>query len=201
MSLAGSRPTLLILDDYYPQSIGNPMANQPETLLDLDNLDDISLAGIEAAPEFIEPPTGRYKLGVQAKMEEYEKDEKDAEGEKTGEKVKAKRIRFTYSILETMELKDKKDLQPADGSLFSETFTATSEGLPYFKTRASAILGDLGNATIKEVITELNNEVVTFVADVKTRSTKQKDADGNERTFTNVNVRVVTPNQAVEFKK
>ncbi len=178
--------------------IGIHMSN--ETLIDLDNLDDISLEGVASAPEFIEPPHGRYKLGVQAKIEEYEKDEV-VNKEKTGEKVKAKRIRFTYSIQEVLELKDKKELQPAEGSMFSETFTATSEGLPYFKTRATAILGDLGGATIKEVVSELNNEAISFTADVKTRTTKNKDADGNEKEFTNVNVRVISGNQAAELKK
>lgn len=186
--------------DYISQPIGKHMAQATETLIDLDNLDDIQLNGVEAAPEFIEPPHGRYKLGVQAKIEAYEKDEKDAEGDKTGEKIPAKRIRFTYSILEVIELKDKRELIPAEGSLFSETFTATSEGLPYFKTRATAILGELGNASVKEVINELNNEMVTFVADVKLRVTKQKDDEGNERSFTNVNVRVVQGNQKADLK-
>lgn len=171
-----------------------------DTLIDLDNLDDVSLEGVDAAPEFIEPEAGRYKLGVSAKIEEYEKDEV-LDKVKTGEKIKAKRIRFTYYIQEVLELKDKKALMPAEGSMFSETFTATQEGLPYFKTRASAILGDLGKATIKEVVNELNAENLSFTADVKTRTTKSKDDEGNERSFTNVNVRVITGNQEVELKK
>lgn len=180
-----------------PQLIGNHMSN--DTLIDLDNLDSISLEGVEAAPEFIEPPHGRYRLGVQAKIEEYEKDEV-VDKEKTGEKIKAKRIRFTYTIQETLELKSKKDLVPAEGSMFSENFSATSEGLPYFKTRSTAILGDLGNATIKEVINELNNEAISFTADVKTRVSRVKDADGNEKEFTNINVRVLDGFQKADLK-
>jgi len=171
-----------------------------ETLIDLDNLDNIDMSTMESAPEFIEPPAGRYKLGVQAKIEEYEKDEV-IDKEKTGEKVKAKRIRFTYDIQETLELKNKKDLTPAEGSLFSETFTATAEGLPYFKTRAASILGDLGNATIKEVIGTINKETIGITADVKVKTTTVKDADGNSKDYTNVNVRVIEGTQKVDFKK
>jgi len=192
--LTGSRPTLLIIDDYYTQPNGNPMAQANEVLIDLDNLDSIDLATVEAAPEFIEPPAGRYKLGLQAKVEEYEKDEKDDEGDKTGEKVKAKRIRFTYDIQEVLELKDKKELLPVEGSLFSESFTVTPEGLRFFKTRAEAILGELGNAKISEVVTELNTGV-SITADVKLRLTDGTDAEGNKRKYTNINVHVLQGHQ------
>lgn len=161
------------------------MSNENETLLDLDNFDDLSVDGIEAAPEFIEPPTGRYKLGVTAKIETYP--DKETEEEK-------KRIRFIYDIQEVAELKDSKALIPAVGSLFSETFTVTAEGLKYWKTRSVAILGDLGKATVKEVIETLNGGV-SFLADVKTRTSTQKDADGNKREYTNVNVRVISGDQ------
>lgn len=183
------------------QHTGKPMANANETLIDLDNLDSVSLDSFDSAPEFIEPPAGRYKLGVQVKIEKYERDEKDAEGDKTGMKVAAKRIRFVYSIQDVVELKSKNELAPAEGSMFSETFTATQEGLPYFKTRASAILGDLGKASIKEVIEELNGESISFMADVKLRVSKVKDADGNEKDYTNVNVRVVSAFQKAELRK
>lgn len=171
-----------------------------DTLLDLDNLEDMSMENTEAAPEFIEPPSGRYRLGVQVKTEAYEADETDTDGNKTGEKVPAKRIRFIYTIQEVLELKNKKELTPAEGSLFSESFKATAEGLRYYKRRAMDILGDLGNATIKDINNTLNEDAVSFVADVKTSDTTVVDKEtGEKRTFTNTRVRVVTGHQKADL--
>jgi hypothetical protein len=166
-------------------------AGQQDTLLeiDLDNFSDISMDTVEAAPEFIEPPNGRYRLGVTAKTEEYEKD---------GD-IK-KRIRFIYSIQHVEELVDKDALIPADGSMFSENFSVTADGLKYFKTRAMAILGNLGKSTIGEVINALNADGVSFLADTKLKNTKSKDADtGEVKTFTNVNIRVIGADQDPEL--
>lgn len=171
------------------------MANgEEEVLLDLENFEETSAADIEAAPEFIEPPTGRYKLSTACKLEDYEREGDD------GEQKQLKRYRIIYSIEEVIQLKDDKELVPANGSMFSETFTVTSEGLKYFKQRAQSILGDLGNATLGEVRKTLNGEVepISFVADCHTKTSKQKDKETGEiREFTNVRVKVVTKNQAV----
>lgn len=158
-----------------------------ETLLDLENLDEMDVGGIEAAPEFIEPPVGRYRLGLQAKVEKYEKDDESK-----------RRVRFIYNIRDVVELKDKTALVPAEGSLFSETFTVTPEGLKYWKSKAMSILGELGTATFGEVMNELNKGV-SFLADVKTKQTTGKDAEGNKKEFTNVQVRVISSDQDPEL--
>ena len=41
------------------------MAEQEaETLLDLDDLDSLTLDDVDEAPEFMAPPSGKYKLGI-----------------------------------------------------------------------------------------------------------------------------------------
>lgn len=162
-----------------------------DTLLDLDNLDNLDVSTVEAAPEFIEPPTGRYKLSVQVKKEEG----KPAEGD---EEAKAARFRFIYSVVEVVQLKDKNELLPAIGSLFSESFSATQEGLKYWKQRATAILGDLGKATIKEVNEQLGE--AQFTADVRLDISKAKDKDGNIREYKNIRVKVISEEQQNKVK-
>jgi hypothetical protein len=160
--------------------------NDDVTLLDLDNLDDLDVSSFEAAPEFIDPPKGRYILNLTAKVEPYEKDGEDK-----------KRSRCIYSVKDAVELANKKDLVPAEGSMFSETFQVNPEGMKYWKSKAIAILGDLGNSTVGDVLRELNNGV-QFVADVRMKTSTGKDADGNARTYENVQVRIVEGDQDPE---
>lgn len=150
-----------------------------ETLLDLESINDIDLSTVEDVPEFVEPPNGVYQLGLKAKIEGY----KNKEGEANT------RIRHIYEIQKVIELADKTELEPTEGSLFSETFVANGEGLKYWKAKAKSILGDLGNSKVSEVLNELNSGV-SFRATTKLKKT----ADKNDKTkeFTNVQIRVVS---------
>lgn len=188
-----NKPLLIIYDDIKEDT----MSNESNVLIDLDNLDSIDITTIEAAPDFIDPPAGRYIIGCATKMEIKDRDVKDDDGEKTGETKKVGEIRFTYDIKSVVELKDKKALVPETGSLFSEKFTVTPEGLKYWKQRTVSMLGDLGNASLKEV----NNEVMNheYMADVKTVSSDQKLNDGTTRTFTNVRVKIIGKQGDVPF--
>ena len=106
-----------------------------KTLLTLDQLNEMGADQTEAAPEFLNPPNGRYKCLAQAKFEDFTKEDKE-----TGIEEKGVRIRVIYSTDSVVQLKDPQELQVPKGSLFSETFQGTAEGLRYFKTRAQGIL-------------------------------------------------------------
>lgn len=148
------------------------------TILDLDSMMDIEMDKVETLPDYVTPPAGIYMLAVEeCKIEKYKaKDAKDKE-EKS-------RIRLTYKVEKTVET---DDLPVKDGSLFSETFMGTEEGLKYFKKQAMNILNvkDLDGARLKDVMEGLKGQ--TF----KCRLTIKKTPGDNGATYENVQVRPV----------
>ena len=116
--------------------------NVGETLLDMDDLADLTLDGVEEAPEFMVPPSGKYRLGIS--KADIVKKEKDGE-EKTS-------LRIIYFTKETVELASQDDDQVPNGSLFSENFQVP-EGLKYFKPRMKKLLGDgISGISIKDML-------------------------------------------------
>lgn len=117
--------------------------SEEDTLLDLDDLDSMSLDGVDEAPEFMVPPSGKYKLGIaSADIQSREKE---------GEEKKSMRI--IYFTRETLELNDQEEDKVPDGTLFSENFQATKQGLEFFKSRMKKLLGDdLSGVSIKDML-------------------------------------------------
>lgn len=161
---------------------------EPATLLDLDSVLGASIDGVEDAPEFVTPPAGAYQLGVQvAKAEKYKTTNRE-----TMEEEERVRIRIVYQVQKTVELANAADDQPvADGSLFSEQFMTNPEGLSYFKRQAKNILGEenIKGVSIGEILAELGNGH-SFLAEVRIKKTKGKDASGAAKVFENVQVRI-----------
>lgn len=109
---------------------------------DLDALMDGTLAEVEAAPDYVNPPTGQYNVSiVEVKMEQFEKNVYGDDRKPTGEKEDAVRIRLTRSVDSIIELADAKSIPPADGSLYSENFMYDDKGLARFKRDAAKWLG------------------------------------------------------------
>lgn len=142
-----------------------------ETLLDLDSMLEGSLDGVEAAPEFIEPPDGKYILSCKsAKLSKKEKTNPE-----TGEDETSNVINIVYSIEKTVEIKDTETPVP-DKSLVSERFQAnTLEQLGYFKTRAQKLLGAevIKGVPLKDIIKGLP-DAKPFNASIRTVETKDK---------------------------
>lgn len=157
-----------------------------ETLLDLDNIGDIDFDSIEEAPGFVEPPDGVYMLVVEkAAIETY----------KTKEGETKKRFSHYYSISSVVELADSTEQEPKVGDKFSERFQANEKGIPYWKTKAKAILGDIGKVSVANALAELSTGNYSFKARVNTKKSKGKD--GKE--YKNVQVRVLTEAQHPEL--
>lgn len=116
---------------------------EEETLLDVDDLDSLTLDDVEAAPDFLTPPSGKYRLGV--KDASIQKREVDGETKQS--------IRIIYQVRKTLELNNQEDDLVPDGSLFSENFNAPGEGLKFFKARMKKLLGDdLAGISIKDML-------------------------------------------------
>ena len=155
------------------------------TILDLDAMMDIKMDEVETLPDFVTPPPGIYTLKVkEAKIEKYKS--------KSEPTVDKQRIRLAYIILSTKEVA-AGNLPVADGSLFSETFMATEDGIKFFKKAAMGALGveSFEGASIKDVIDGLTD--AEFEARVAIRSTVDKDT---KQVYENVSVRAIPANAA-----
>jgi hypothetical protein len=140
---------------------------------------DIKMDEVETLPDFVSPPAGNYTLKVKdAKIEKY-----SSKAEPT---VNKQRIRVNYTVVATKEVA-AGNVPVADGSMFSETFMATEDGIKYFKKAAMGILGvnNFEGASMKDVIDGLTD--VEFEARITVKSTK--DAAG--QVYENINVRAL----------
>jgi hypothetical protein len=108
------------------------MNAETQTILDLEAITDDVLDGIAEAPDYVTPPAGEYALSVSdAVIDKY----KDKEG------TAKQRIKITYGINETLSLADDKEPPVPNNSIFTETFTATEQGVSFFKKRVKEITG------------------------------------------------------------
>lgn len=150
------------------------------TILDLDSLLDQDMGAVETMPDFVAPAAGVYALRVkEAKIQEAKKP-------KAGEEQKAARLRITYEIMDTIQIEGTEPPFP-NGSLFSEGFQATEDGLKFFKKRAMNLLNvaDLTGAKLRDIFETLAGVEVKGVVTIK----KTKGDDGKE--YENLNIRAV----------
>lgn len=151
------------------------------SILDLDALLDTEMDLVETLPDFINPPAGLYQLVVkEAKFEKYKsKDLPD---------VEQTRIRVTRAVEKTYEVVDGSS-PVADGSLFSETFMGTEEGVKFFKKAAMGVLGisDFEGAKLRDVIEAIKD--VSYKARITIRTTKASDGSG--KVYENLQIRAV----------
>lgn len=151
------------------------------TLLDLDALLDAELDSVETMPDFINPPPGIYLLSVKdAKIEKYDVKE---DGNKTGEQ--GNRIRITYAVDKTEEV-EAGELPVPDGSMFSESFQGTEEGLKFAKKAMMNILGvsDFEGAKLREILDAVKG------TQFKARITVRVSSSGG-RNYENVQIRAI----------
>ena len=127
---------------------GAPMKPKA-TLLDLDALMDTPLDNVENVPDYMNPPPGNYVLKVTAAG--IEKFDVKEDGKKTGEQ--GNRIKITYAVIKTEEVA-AGELPVPDGTLFTEGFQGTEEGLKYCKKACANILGvkEFDGAKLGEIL-------------------------------------------------
>jgi hypothetical protein len=161
---------------------------ETSTLLDLNDVLGSNIDEVPDSPEFVTPPAGSYRLGLKdAKAEQYKTTDKE-----TKEEVQKVRLKLIYTVMATKELADAEEAPVANGSLFSEQFMTNQDGLSFFKRQAKNVLGEevIKGATIGDILKELGSGTHTFDADVRVKSSAGKDASGNKKVYTNVQVRI-----------
>jgi hypothetical protein len=123
---------------------------------------NISFNEVEAAPELITPPDGIYTVafcGTRFEATDYE------------DKENCNVLTHYYQILgieKVNDLDDEDIFAPPIGSLLSERFRLTKQGMPYWGTRAVSMFAALGEELppgdtpvqdiIKYLIQEFSNE-------------------------------------------
>lgn len=145
------------------------------TILDLDSLLDSNLDDVKDVPDYMNPPTGQYQLSIADAVLEQTKP-------KDGKPASA-RFKITYKVDATIET---KEAPVPDGTLFTETFMGTEEGLGFFKKQVKKIMNteDVAGVSIRELLEGLKGQ--EFKANITVRTTVS-----NGKTYENVNVRPV----------
>ena len=158
------------------------MNTNTSTILDLDQLLDATLDTVEDIADYLNPPSGNYRLAI---TEAEIKAGKPAG--KAGEKAKAARIVITYKVVATTET---EGIPVPDGTLFTEGMQGTEDGLKFFKKQARKLLNvdNLDGVSIRDILSSLK-ESPEFDARIVTRTTKNEQ--GQE--FENVNVTPIWP--------
>jgi len=153
------------------------MTTQERTLLDLNAMVEDTLDSVPDAPDYSNPPAGEYTLGVKdCKIETYKP---KAGGE-------AQRLKITYTVEETKSVADGGSPVP-NGTMFTETFMATEQGLGYFKARIKGIMAasDLIGVSLGDMMGSVKG--ATF--DARLTIKKSPNPAGGE--YENVQIRVV----------
>ena len=158
-----------------------------QTILDLDNMMNESLDAIPDAPDFNNPPAGEYRIQVKdAMIDKYETKKEPG--------VPKQRLKMLYTVLETISLATNEQPVP-DGSMFSETFMATEQGLSYFKKRIKEVMNasDVTGVTLGDMMNSVKG------SEFQCRISIKKTANPNDKDnpYENIQIRVIPP--AVEI--
>ncbi len=160
----------------------NAFTKPASTILDLDAMMDETLDNVPDMPDYQNPPDGLYKLVCkEVKTETYTSKPKDGKPASSGT-----RIRMTTAVVATTEF--PSGMPVPDGTLFSETFQGTEEGLGYFKARAIKVLNvaDVKGVSLRDIYAELTGK--EYDAKISTKVSKVGD-----NVYENLNVRVIAP--------
>jgi len=154
--------------------------------LDLGAMMEDSLDSIPDAPDFSNPPAGEYRLLCkEAKIDKYETKKEPG--------VAKQRLKILYAIEQTVSVAGNEPPVP-DGSMFSETFQATEQGLSYFKKRIKEIMNasDLSGVTLGDMMETVKGQ--SFDARITIR--KSENPNDKENPYENVQIRVIPPKAA-----
>lgn len=160
------------------------MSEDKKASLDLGSMLDTTLDGIEEAPDFALPPPGEYRVKLDSiKIEKYTPKPKDGVV-----KPEAQRMRFNYSVVHTHSVSNDEQPIP-DGSLFSETFMGTEEGLSYAKKRMREVLNveSIDGVALREIMAECTGK--EFDARITHRDTP--NPANKDQPFKNLTIKIV----------
>lgn len=149
------------------------------SILDLNSMMNEALDTIPEAADYSNPPAGEYAL-------EVKNCEVDSYTNRDGEE--RQRLKVTYAVAQTISTADNEP-PVADGTLFTETFMATEQGLSFFKKRIKDLMGadDVTGVTLADMMSSVKGANVK--ARITIRKTARKDAPGEF--YENLNIRII----------
>lgn len=124
----------------------------------LEQFMDSSLADVEAAPEYITPPSGVYNLrieGINCKEVTLKS------GQNKGKTVVC--VVVTYSLLDCESTAVPGASVPEEGSLFTESFFMTETGEAYWVRFLDNVLPDRGDMAMGLVMEQLKGMDITCI--------------------------------------
>lgn len=152
-----------------------------ETLLDLEAMVGENMDNIPDAPDYTNPPAGEYRLEVrEAKIDKYKP--------KAG--GTAQRLKITYSIQATLSTA-ANEIPVPDGSMFTETFQATEQGLGYFKKRIKEVMGasDLNGVSLGDMMNSVKGQA--FDARITIKKSPKDPANPAAGEYENVQLKII----------
>lgn len=151
------------------------MSETNETILDLDALLETTLDAVEDLPDYIDEINGLYMLSIA-----------EAEIKKPKDSKKPSRIVLTYKVDGAVEV---EGVPATEGSLFSEGFQGTQDGLKFFKRQAKSLLNtdDLSGIPLNDLLAGLKS-LDSFQAKVTTKRTIDKET---KQEYLNIFIRPV----------
>lgn len=145
------------------------MNAETKTILDLESMMNDTLDSIPEAPDYSNPPAGEYVLNcTDAAIDKY----------KAKDGSMNQRLKITYSVAQTVELAETSEPPVADGTMFTETFQGTEQGLSFFKKRIREIMNveDTTGVTLGDMMASAKG--AQFGARISIRKSAKKDANG-----------------------
>lgn len=155
------------------------------TLLDLNAMMETTLDTIPDAPDYSNPPAGTYNILVKdCKVDTY----------KNKAQEDAQRLKITYAVNQTIETAANEAPVP-DGTMFTETFMATEQGLGFFKARIKAVMNasDLAGVSLGDMMNSVKG--VSFDCRISIKKTPKK-VDGvvvEGEFYENLQIKVIPP--------
>ncbi len=163
------------------------MGKAENTILDLEAMANESLDSIQEAPDYSNPPPGEYVLDVKdAAIDKYTS--KDEPG------VQKQRIKITYAVAETVQLAGTEPPVP-DGTLFTETFMATEQGLSFFKKRIRELMNaeSVDGVSLSDMMNSVKGQQVKARLSIKLSPKPANKGGGN---YENLQIRILQPQAA-----
>jgi len=154
-------------------------AETKDTILDLNTMMEETLDSVQEIAGYENPPAGEYSLTVKdAAVDSYTS--KDG--------VPGQRLKITYEIAATHSTANNEQPVP-DGTLFTETFQATEQGLGFFKKRIKELLNveNVAGVALRDMLASVKGATVD--ARISIKKTPKKDIPGEF--WENLNIKIV----------
>jgi len=155
---------------------------EDDSLLGMEDLDNMSFDDMETAPGFLNPPPiGSYRFLLD-KVSRIERPLKKNPA------MKNRQVQHVYKIMKVHELADPTEKIPPEGSLCTERWAMNAELLAYWKARIVSIVpeGALSGLDFKGVMEHLNAHGYVFDCKVSHRTSKSDDG----QTYVNMQLQV-----------